>query len=160
MFGWEFPPFSSGGLGTACLGLSKALSNADIHITFVLPKKMDVVSENMDIIFADSFASLHNFKLVEVNSLLSPYLSSKAYLDQKNIRDGQYYANDLISEVLRYGILGGEIARELNFDVIHAHDWLSFRAGSATKRVCGKPFILHIHSTEFDRTTGNINKDI
>ncbi len=160
MFGWEFPPFSSGGLGTACFGLTKALSDANTHITFVLPKKIDVSSKDMDIIFADSFTSSDNVKLLRIDSILSPYLSSKDYLAQKNVKDNQYYANDLISEVLRYGILGGEIAREVIFDVIHAHDWLSFRAGMAAKKVSGKPLIVHVHSTEFDRTTGNINKDI
>ena len=121
MFGWEFPPFSSGGLGTACFGLTKALSDYT-KITFVLPKKLDVKSNDFDIIFADNFAESKNITIRGVDSILKPYLSAKHYHEQKNITDRGYYANDLISEVLRYGKLGREIARESKFDIIHAHD--------------------------------------
>ena len=71
-------------------------------------------------------------------------------------------ANDLLSEVRRYALLGGEIAKEEQFDVIYAHDWLSFGAGIEAKRVSGKPLIVHVHATEFDRCGGplGVNKDV
>ena len=78
MFGWEFPPFSSGGLGTACFGLTKALSDYT-KITFVLPKKLDVKSNDFDIIFADNFAESKNITIRGVDSILKPYLSAKHY---------------------------------------------------------------------------------
>src|SRR5438270_7541494 len=38
MLGWEFPPFISGGLGTACYGLTKAMSAIGQDVMFVLPR--------------------------------------------------------------------------------------------------------------------------
>ena len=38
MFGWEFPPHISGGLGTACYGLTKGLALNGVEVTFVMPK--------------------------------------------------------------------------------------------------------------------------
>src|ERR1700689_3757700 len=38
MLGWEFPPFISGGLGTACYGLTKAMSGLGTDVMFVLPR--------------------------------------------------------------------------------------------------------------------------
>jgi glycosyltransferase involved in cell wall biosynthesis len=41
MLGWECPPYIGGGLGTACRGLTKALSHAGADIMFVLPRAVD-----------------------------------------------------------------------------------------------------------------------
>ncbi len=154
MFGWEFPPFNSGGLGVACLGLTRALSALGIKVIFVMPKKLDIKAPWTQLIFADgSDVVLHAF-----DSGLTPYLGSKSYASE---RDNPVYGPDLFSEVARYALFGGTIGREERFDVIYAHDWLSFGAGMAAKRVSGKPLIVHVHATEFDRSGGgSVNQDI
>jgi len=150
MFGWEFPPFNSGGLGTACLGLTKALSGTGTNVIFVLPKKVGVSSDYMKMLFADN----SNVKFKNVDTLLYPYLTSEEYeLEQMGKDDN--FGTTLYEEVRRYGIRAREIAKKEKFDVIHAHDWLSFPAGVEAKRVSGKPLVLHVHATEFDRTAGH-----
>ena len=146
MFGWEFPPYNSGGLGVACLGLTKALSELGLQVTFVMPKKLDIKTPWAKLLFADSGLNVR-----AVNSALKPYLTSRAYVAE---RHGGIYGNDLMSEVLRYAMHAGSIARSEQFDVIYAHDWLSFGAGIAAKEASGKPLIVHVHATEFDRSGG------
>ncbi len=164
MFGWEFPPYNSGGLGVACLGLTRALSDRGAEITFVMPKKLDVKSPWAKMVFADDANSNNRVVVRPIDSILTPYLTASAYSKSRQI-DG-IYGRDLMSEVLRYAAMGGEIAREEEFDVIYAHDWLSFGAGMEAKRVSGKPLVAHVHATEFDRCGGaqigysGINKDV
>lgn len=154
MFGWEFPPFNSGGLGVACEGLVKALINQGVKIIFVLPKKIDRKGQNFKIVFADSGLAIKT-----VDALLSPYITPGSYqllLDKMGNKD--LYGSDLLSEVFRYGQKAKQIALTEKFDVIHAHDWLSFPAGIEAKKTSGKPLVVHIHATEFDRTGGhNLN---
>lgn len=157
MFGWEFPPYNSGGLGTACYGLSKALTQSRVHITFVLPKKFNVHSSDIKILFADE----HAVKIQEVNSLLYPYVTSEEYvLDREHIKN-DIYGRTLLEEVERYARSARRIAKKEKFDIIHAHDWLSFLAGIEAKKVSGKPLIVHVHATEFDRTGGQrVNQNV
>lgn len=151
MFGWEFPPHNSGGLGVACQGLTRALSHlGEIEITFVLPRQVPVDADYMKL----AFAGVENIKLRQVDSLLQPYITSEIYAEQLHNVAGGHYGENLLAEVLRYGQLAGEIAREEEFDIIHAHDWLSFPAGMAAKKTSGKPLIVHVHATEKDRTGG------
>lgn len=163
MFGWEYPPYNSGGLGVACLGLSSALAHrGDLQITFVLPKKLELDTALVDFEFADVAphpAPKQNIEFKAVNSLLGPYLSSDSYVNRlsevDDVKLKQVYGSTLFAEVERYGILAEKIARNREFDVIHAHDWLSALAGITAKQVTGKPFIMHIHATEYDRTGGS-----
>jgi glycogen synthase len=62
------------------------------------------------------------------------------------------YGPDLLDEVKRYAQVGAAIAAENKFDVIHAHDWMTYLAGIAAKKVSGKPLVVHVHATEFDRS--------
>ncbi len=133
MFGWELPPYNSGGLGTACLGLAKALCDQGAQVTFVLPKKVELSSSFMKIVFAG----------VESKELFLSYA------------DPGFYTGDLQSEVREYARRAALIARDEEFDIIHAHDWLAFGAGMAAKNVSGKPLVVHVHATEFDRTGGS-----
>ncbi|RJQ35626.1 glycosyltransferase family 1 protein [Candidatus Parcubacteria bacterium] len=142
MFGWEFPPFNSGGLGVACLGLTRALAQTGAQITFVMPKKLDVGAPWAKLVFAD------NVILDQFNSALSAYATDEHY------KGSGTYGQDLFSEVTRYAEYGGEIARSQEYDVIYAHEWLSFGAGMKAKEISGKPLIVHVHATEFDRTGG------
>jgi len=158
MFGWEFPPHNSGGLGTACYGLTKALSGAKTKITFVLPKELPGLKHDfLDI----RFANLEKIKFERLGVLLYPYVTEQSYIEELE-RTGKVsmYGLHLFEEVQRYGLLARALAKREKFDVIHAHDWLSFSAGIAAKEISGKPLIVHIHATEFDRTGGHPNQYI
>jgi len=148
MFGWEFPPHNSGGLGVACQGITRSLSERGFEVIFVMPKKLDVSSPWARMVFAERPGVVEYV----VNSPLTPYVTSSKY---KKENGGSIYANNLFDEVERYTRMGSVIAKEEEFDVIYAHDWLSFGAGIEAKRATGKPFIAHVHATEFDRSGGN-----
>lgn len=157
MFGWEFPPHNSGGLGTACFGLTRALANRKIEVLFVLPKKVGVSSDFMNILFADT----RKIKFLEIETPLRPYVTSDKYIYERDGVVSDVYGNTLMQEVRRYALRARDIAKKEKFDVIHAHDWLSFLAGVEAKKVSGKPLILHMHATEFDRTGGQgVNQDV
>ncbi|MCR4325710.1 MAG: glycosyltransferase family 4 protein [Patescibacteria group bacterium] len=149
MFGWEFPPYHSGGLGVACLGLTRALSERGVDVIFVMPKKLDVNTPWARIVFADS----ERTDVRAFDSSLTPYVTKHGYTKQDN--GGGIYAQDLLAEVRRYAAAGRRIALDERFDVIYAHDWLSFGAGVEAKRATGKPLIVHVHATEFDRCGGS-----
>lgn len=157
MFGWEFPPHNSGGLGVACQGLTRALAARGIEITFVMPKKIQVGAPWARFVFAET-----GIQGRAVNSPLRPYIGSGNY--SRAVHDIGIYGSDLFSEVQRYALLGGQIAQEEEnqFDIIYAHDWLSFGAGIEAKRLSGKPLIVHVHATDFDRCGGpmGVNQDV
>ncbi|MBS3130913.1 glycosyltransferase family 4 protein [Candidatus Woesearchaeota archaeon] len=151
MFGWEFPPHSSGGLGTACYGLTKAMSRQGIEITFVLPYDVDTEEEFLRLISP-------NLKIKRIHSALRPYLTSESY--SSAARKGRksmpaIYGASLFEEVYRYGEEARKIAEIEDFDIIHCHDWMTFKAGINAKAVKGKPLVVQVHSTEFDRTGGH-----
>lgn len=157
MFGWEFPPHNSGGLGVACYGLTRALTRTDVSVTFVLPKRVPIDGAPVDIAFASegrqSKVDVHG-----VETLLTPYISSEQYQQiRSGIEPDASYAGSLYEEVERYGrrarLLASTMAGEI--DVVHAHDWLSFKAGIAAADELGVPLIAHVHATEYDRTGGN-----
>ncbi|MDE1965876.1 MAG: glycosyltransferase family 4 protein [Patescibacteria group bacterium] len=153
MFGWEFPPFNSGGLGVACEGLARALSRGNASIAFVLPRRLGVSSPFARFLFPDA-----DLKVYEAGSLLTPYAASGSYVQDE---DGNpLYDADIVGEVRRYARFGAKVARREPHDVIYAHDWLSFAAGMAAKKVSGKPLVAHVHATEFERTGGRIDKRI
>lgn len=173
MFGWEFPPFHSGGLGVACEGLIKGLSSLKIKVCFVLPKRVDGISLKADpffykFVFANELKLKlsTNLKVKTIDSFLSPYITSDEYLSfyEKLILTGgkkNIYNSNLFEEVLRYGKEAVAIALEEDFDIIHAHDWLSFPAGIEAKKISRKPLVVHIHATEFDRTGGSgVNQQV
>lgn len=156
MFGWEFPPHNSGGLGVACLGLANGLLSQNVDITFVLPKSADYDSESMKFRFAEESPNYSSsIKIKEVETLLHPYITEDIYSEKYNTQTHvKVYGNSLMEEVARYAKVAAEIAMSEDFDVIHAHDWLSFGAGIAAKKATGKPLVMHIHATEFDRSGG------
>lgn len=145
MFGWEFPPFNSGGLGVACLGLTKALVKQGIDITFILPKKFDIDVDYMNILYA----SQQKYKFFISDQMVT---YTTPILFNKKPHFNTYPPVSLIEEVKRYGELAKNIVDQLDFDIIHAHDWLTFPAAIAAKELTGKPLITHIHATEYDRT--------
>ena len=156
MFGWEFPPHNSGGLGVACYGLTRALSELGLGISFVMPKKLEVGAPWVKMVFAD----MPDIQVKVVNSPVLPYSRGKSYVLADPSR-AVIYGWDLMQEVLRYSSTGAAIAEAEEFDVIYAHDWLSFGAGLEAKKKSGKPLIVHVHATEFDRSGGTgVNQEV
>lgn len=155
MFGWELPPFNSGGLGVACYGLGKALSEKGVDVTFVLPRKVAVETDFMRIIFASdkkAFPGVWKYQLTYTFPALYKHLKNK-HLDSAQL-------SSLLEEVAYYAAAAEIIAKEEDFDIIHAHDWLSFPAAMKAQEISGKPFVSHIHATELDRTGSQGNQDI
>lgn len=186
MFGWEFPPHIAGGLGTACLGLTKGLAKQGVEVLFVMPKASgDEDQSSARIINASDVESLYNLEdieeywkninFMEIGSNLIPYMDPERFEREVNEQkkqdsrtekigfknkytfSGKYGAN-LMEEVARYAMVAATIARQQTFDVIHAHDWLTYAAGIAAKKVSGKPLVIHVHATEFDRSGENVNR--
>lgn len=185
MFGWEFPPHIAGGLGTACLGLVKGLARQDVEVLFVMPKASgdedQSVAKIIDASEVESFCNYEdvqtywsNINFMEVGSNLMPYMTPERFEKEVSLSikkslstpkigfknkfnfSGKYGAN-LMEEVARYALVASTIAQEQEFDVIHAHDWLTYAAGIAAKKVSGKPLVIHVHATEFDRSGENVN---
>lgn len=155
MFGWEWPPYNSGGLGTACEGLSRALVASGVELVFVLPRRLEAINSPARMVFADN--DLVDFRFLP--GLLSPYLSPLEYLRIRRASGGRYGLT-LIDEVYLYAKRAAAIGQDEHFDVIHAHDWLAFPAGLAAKAASGKPLVIHVHATEFDRAGGSVNKEV
>ncbi len=140
MFGWELPPYNSGGLGTACYGLSRALADQNIDLTFVLPQKNQVKAEFMRLVFAD----LDGFPAAEYSPYLTQYISG-------NITG---LPADFISAVNLYARQAAAIAKKYSFDLVHSHDWLCYPAGVVACDTARKPLVTHVHATEYDRSGG------
>jgi glycogen synthase len=226
MFGWEFPPHISGGLGTACFGLTQSLVRENINVIFVVPRlhgnepanKFKLVNAS-DVTLPISHAQKKLKGQSDYNSPLQPYfqtinkkrhprsagaklsyVESAVALDPYSMANSgagetsysvenwnyvfdspakstsvsrtrpknqtlpkgyQYqfsgsYGTRLMEEVEQYALVGAEIAKQYPHDVIHAHDWMTFAAGIGARRVSGKPLIIHVHATEFDRS-GNLS---
>jgi len=155
MFGWEFPPFSSGGLGTACYGLTKSLSKKGVDLTFVIPNAGN--APKPEFIKLISAGDIGNIKIRRIKSLLMPYLTSQGYdeLLMKKANKNNIYGPTLFEEVYRYTQAAARIAKQESFDVIHCHDWMTYGAGIKAKEITKKPLVIHVHATEFDRTGGN-----
>lgn len=181
MFGWEFPPHIAGGLGTACEGIVKGLAYNGVETLFVMPSASgDEDQSTTTIINASDVAvdamteSVDDFldkvRFVHIGTNMVPYLDPEEFRTvveserKRQIKDfriqyGQKfkfsgkYGSNLMEEVARYAMVGGTIAmqRRDEFDVIHAHDWLTYYAGIAAKELTGKPLVVHVHATSFDR---------
>lgn len=189
MFGWEFPPHITGGLGTACFGLTNGLAAHKVNVKFVVPKAYgDEDETNVNLINASDVEVPHTrtmvkdywdyISYVEVGSKIVPYVSPEEYYTHINKKEkvteektvDEYktkyefagkYGNNLIEEIMRYAIVAAQIANETPHDIIHAHDWLTYPSGIAAKEVSGKPLVVHIHATEFDRAgEQNVNTQV
>jgi len=247
MLGWEFPPFISGGLGTACHGLTKALDHQGHEILFVLPKPVDRShAEHVTLITPESEARYPNlvgalraersgadpgpdaehpqpegapplertqFRTVQAGpDMGSPYpgearddrpLTARDVVLPIGVRPAARaphgaadatvpapadrpvqeaeaaapgpapapaapapapvesdYAGDVVAQTRRYADMVMALCAQDPFDVIHAHDWMTYPAGMALARATGKPLVTHIHSTEYDRSGENVDTRI
>lgn len=160
MFGWEFPPFNSGGLGVACEGITKSLSSSGVDLTFVLPFKMKKNPPWCKFVSATESEDYISEK--EIKEMFAGYTSHS--VDSENgkfVSSGNLLSGSLLSRVKSYGLKAPAIAKKYNHSIIHAHDWLTFPAGIMAKKTSGKPFVAHIHATEFDRSgSDNVNREI
>ncbi len=188
MFGWEFPPHITGGLGTACHGLVKGLAKDNVDVLFVVPKAYGDEDQSSarivdagDVTINTETSTIEDFwkkvLFMEVESNLIPYVSpeefrrmvEESFVDKKTntttTTNGRFkfsgkYGVDLMEEVTRYAIVAATLAMQNDFDVIHAHDWLTYPSGIAAKRVSGKPLVIHVHATEYDRSGENVNQGV
>ncbi len=183
MFGWEFPPHIAGGLGTACYGIVKGLAENGVQTIFVMPSasgdedgSVATIINASDVPVVSTSSSVDDFvnmvKFMKVGTNMIPYVDPEQFHEmveaEKRLREestekhvgekfrfsGKYGSN-LMEEVARYAMVGGTIAMEHKdeFDLIHAHDWLTYLAGIAAKELTGKPLVVHVHATSFDRGT-------
>ncbi len=266
MLGWEFPPFITGGLGTACYGLTRGLTKAGCDITFALPRSIDRshsshvrllspatevaepaawtappegdVLESVSLAQEDEMATEHRtatrrlellrqgtperIRILDLPAMMqSAYCSGSArgrlidtiaagdpvfseHLDAlSNEEFNAYFASvqssehlerspidlairralpeaissphshahgshaptggydgDLILEAERYAHFCVRAAQKIPFDIIHAHDWLTYPAGIALARLTGRPLVVHVHATEFDRSGDHVNQAV
>lgn len=188
MFGWEFPPHISGGLGTACYGLVKGMNHHHQQVIFVVPKLWGDEEPMADFVNASDVRIDYrekrfkkfwkNLTYLEVSSFLVPYLGPEEFKkftdyavhDRTDVDESIFsnkfefsgkYGKNLMEEVSRYALVAAQIARDKNnFDIIHAHDWLAFPAGIAAKEISGKPLVVHVHATEFDRSGETVNQPV
>ncbi len=179
MFGWEFPPHILGGLGTASYGLVKGMHECGgIDINFVIPKPFGDEDRSFANIIGASQTPVawrdvsRDYVESRIGRLISPDLyfdlRDHIYADFNYMRTNDLgciefsgrYPDNLIEEINNYSITAGVIARTLGFDVIHSHDWLTYPAGIHAKQVSGKPMVIHVHATDFDRSRGNVNPTV
>lgn len=189
MFGWEFPPHISGGLGTACYGLTKGLAAIDgIEVRFVVPKAFgDEDQSTIRLIGANTVPVSskvitfnepgNEVEYLQVKSGIIPYVNEEEFWKIKHhSRDKKIrvvktdenqkinftgkYGPGLIEEIKNYAIVAEAIASNYSFDIIHAHDWLAYPAGRAAKKVSSRPLVIHVHATEFDRSGDNVNPTV
>ncbi|MEO5712691.1 MAG: glycosyltransferase [Luteolibacter sp.] len=184
--GWEFPPLINGGLGIACLGLSRALAKS-VDLTVVVPKScpesdmgnfslrglnhlaVEQIKAAEERYRYESFAQVRNIPV-----FLDPYedgaigreslktlemlpgseftfsKTTQAQLDAFKI--GDLYGPDLGSKVVEFSKVAAKLAMLENFDIIHAHDWMTFLAGVEVKKATGKPLVVHVHALQYDRS--------
>ncbi|MCE9595255.1 MAG: glycosyltransferase family 4 protein [Planctomycetes bacterium] len=268
MLGWEFPPHISGGLGTACFGLTQGLSHHGVEVAFVVPKAWgDEDQRFVKLVGANTVpvptwthvqqtvpgpkvetrrtvewrepeevvrvaprvasatveippeprkrdeAVATTLRLLEVESALRPYLGEVGWLEhlvsvtglsrdelvrrfeaapeesrravgglkralftaaaegdprsidtailrEERLSFSGFYGPDLMAEVARYALVVGEVARREPFDVVHAHDWMTYPAGIVAARVAKKPLVVHLHASEYDRSGENVNERV
>lgn len=179
MFGWEFPPHILGGLGTASYGLTRGMSvQDDLEITFVIPKPYGDEDQsflkligacNVPVVRKENSWDHVNER---IGRIMHPneyfWYRDHIYYDFTRIGTNELgciefsgrYPDNLIQEIDNYEAVAGVLAHSLEFDVIHSHDWLTYPAGIFAKQISGKPLVIHVHATDFDRSRGNVNPTV
>lgn len=179
MFGWEFPPHISGGLGTASYGLTKGMARQDdMEIVFCMPRPWgDEDQSFLRIVGMNSVPICwRDVNWDYVQSRVGAYMNPQDYFDFRDhiYADFNYmhtndlgclefsgrYPKNLHEEINNYSIVAGVVARKEQFDIIHSHDWLTYPAGIHARQISGKPLVIHVHATDFDRSRGNVNPTV
>jgi len=213
MLGWEFPPHISGGLGTACYGMTRGLDEIGVDVCFVLPTAVapgtashvrlrspsDLPKRLSHRVETDEF---EHVELHRVDAILEPYQTAESFdqavrqmIAKQTVTEielpsgesageeapepapapgstppprgtvvaggaGAHYVGDLMSQIQRYARLALELSAAEQFDVIHAHDWMTYPAALAVAAASRKPLVVHVHSTEFDRAGDDVNQQV
>ena len=178
MFGWEFPPKIYGGLAVASYGITKGLSlQGDVETTFCMPKPCGDEEKFLKIVNMSQVPVV--WRDVNYDWIKDRFVGHTAE-DYYRFRDHLYadfnylqglddmgcigfaggYPSNLHDEINNFSIIAGVLARSEQFDLIHAHDWLTFPAGVHAKMVSGKPLCIHVHATDFDRSRGKVNPTV
>jgi glycosyltransferase involved in cell wall biosynthesis len=179
MFGWEFPPHILGGLGTASYGLTKGMWECgNMDITFVIPKPFGDEDRDFAHIIGTSQVPVawrdvtREYVESRIGKVMDPdlyfRLRDHIYADFNYMRTNDLgciefsgrYPDNLLEEINNYSITAGVIARTVDCDIIHSHDWLTYPAGIHAKQVTGKPLVIHVHATDYDRSRGNVNPTV
>ena len=179
MFGWEFPPQILGGLGTASYGLTKGMAQqTDMEITFVLQKPngdedqsfLRLVGANHVPVVYKETSNEYIEQIIGKLTRLDDYLHYRNNIryDFSRISTNELgciyfsgrYPDNLVEEISNYEAVASVLAHSLDFDIIHSHDWLTYPAGKFAKQISGKPLVVHVHATDFDRSRGNVNPTV
>ena len=178
MFGWEFPPKIYGGLAVASYGITKGLdAQGDVETTFCMPRPCGDEEKFLKIINMSQVPIA--WRDVQYDDIKNRFVGHTAE-DYYRFRDHIYadfnymqglddlgcmgfaggYPGNLHDEINNFSIIAGVLARSEQFDIIHAHDWLTYPAGVHAKMVSGKPLCIHVHATDFDRSRGKVNPTV
>jgi len=131
MIGWEYPPFKVGGLGTHCYGLTRSLADKNVKVDFYMPKTKH-----------HAYSGKKNLVIKEVGETeIFPY----------DRPDDKALAGQFFESVYKYNDLCVQKVKG-DYNLVHCHDWLTMKAGVAIKEHLGVPFVLTVHSTEYDRS--------
>ena len=179
MFGWEYPPHVFGGLATANYGISEGLhAQGNIDITLCLPHPFGDEDQSAARIVAMNAVPIawrdvdKDYVRNRVGNIMDPdyyfRLRDNIYADFNYMHVNDLgamefaggYPKNLHEEINNYSIIAGVVARTEEFDIIHAHDWLTYPAGIHAKSVSGKPLCIHVHATDFDRSRGKVNPTV
>lgn len=176
MLGWEFPPHILGGLGTASYGLTKGMSvQKDMEITFVIPKPHgDEDTSFLRIIGANSVPVV--WRDISYQYAMERTKNADEYFQFRNgikydfsrigvndigcVEFSGIYPKNLMEEIYNYEAVASVLAHSLDFDIIHSHDWLTYPAGIFAKNISGKPLVIHVHATDYDRSRGQVNPEV
>lgn len=169
MYGWEFPPIQSGGLGVACRGIVEGLLGHQQEVYLVLPKTDPAMQlcdpDKFKILSASQSGGVVDVKSIPT-TIYSPYATSEtsfqSYLKETLTKEEPHaiYGKNMMEEVHRYAAQAAVHAKHVPHDVIHTHDWLTAEAGVQAKKISQKPLVMHVHATEFDRSGENPNPSV
>ena len=179
MFGWEYPPHVYGGLATANFGISQGLhAQGDVETVLCLPRPFGDEDRSACRIVAMNCVPIawrdvdYDYVKSRVSDVMDPdyyyRLRDHIYADFNYMHVNDLgcmefaggYPSNLHEEINNYSIIAGVVARTEEFDIIHAHDWLTYPAGINAKHVSGKPLCIHVHATDFDRSRGKVNPTV
>ena len=180
MFGWEFPPHILGGLGTASFGLTRGMAmQPDMDITFCIPKPwgdedqsfLKIVGVNhVPVVWKDVDSTYVEKQMAKAGMNAEQYYRYRDHIyadfSYRHVDDlgcmefSGRYPDNLLEEINNYSIVAGVIARAEQYDIIHAHAWLTYPAGIHAKNGSGQPLVIHVHATDYARSRGNVNPDV
>jgi glycosyltransferase involved in cell wall biosynthesis len=173
MFGWENRPFYSGGLGKVCGDLAETLAGKGVEVLFFMPKTAATVRKTESSVIDTNDLKINDSDCLKnrmiaktaIDTLISPYMNSNSYYEAYSRRIGvnaktDLYGHDIYREVLRYAENAHAISKITQYDLVHAHDWMSIPAGIAARDTRNVSFVIHIHSLESDRSAWRIDEKI